>query len=89
MPTKNKLTRRHNFVHCLPSILSGTDSAGLGGPLFKSLSSVGMIWFDVKSRSKSNNQKQSKDKIDMQFRTNFLEIKSAILNGDKGIQTLI
>lgn len=42
-----------------PSILSGTDSAGFGGPLLRSFSTGDMTWFDVKSRSKSNSQKQS------------------------------
>ena len=42
-----------------PSILSGTDSAGLGGPLLSSFSTGDMTWFDVKSTNKSNSQKQS------------------------------
>ena len=44
-----------------PSILSGTDSAGLGGPLLNSFNTGDMTWFDVKSNNKSNNQKQSVD----------------------------
>lgn len=42
-----------------PSILSGTDSAGLGGPLLSSFSTGDMTRFDVKSSNKSSSQKQS------------------------------
>lgn len=45
-----------------PSILSGTDSEGLGGPLSRSFSMGDNILFEVKSNSRSKSQKQSVDK---------------------------
>ena len=45
-----------------PSILSGTDSEGLGGPLSRSFSMGDNILFEVKSNSRSKSQKQSVNK---------------------------
>lgn len=52
-----------NILIDLPSILSGTDSEGFGGPLLRSFRTGDRTRFAVKSTSRSNNQKQSEDKI--------------------------
>ena len=52
-----------NILIYLPSILSGTDSEGFGGPLLRSFRTGDRTRFAVKSTSRSNNQKQSEDKI--------------------------
>ena len=64
-----------HYVHTLrvlqlsPSILSGTDSEGLGGPLSRSFSMGDNILFEVKSNSRSKSQKQSVDKKGKTVRT--------------------
>lgn len=52
-----------NILIDLPSILSGADSEGFGGPLLRSFRTGDRTRFAVKSTSRSNNQKQSEDKI--------------------------